>query len=190
LAPPTGCVRTPCRPREVLSSQAVPRSHLVGAGREALPGLGYRGSGFWEPPGRYFRLLQLTGFSLVQFLESAHFYSENPLLPLARERGRAKYLFVTLPPGSVVESHSTPGASSVSAATLAHSSVVPLPSIPWWLGHQRISIWMFDSLALTAVMCRLVSRAYCCPGPGSSEVILARVALRRRREVFHNHYLR
>jgi len=51
LAPPTGCVLPSRRPREVLSGQAVPRFQLVEAGREALPGPGYRGAGFLETAG-------------------------------------------------------------------------------------------------------------------------------------------
>ena len=76
----------------------------------------------------------------------------------------------------LVESYSTLWVSGSSAASLAHSSAISLPSIPWWLGHQRISIWMFRSLASRVVMCRLASRAYFCPGPGSSEVILTMAA--------------
>ena len=129
------------------------------------------GSGFCFSLGRYLRFLVRASCFLAQPLASSRFCSEKPRLTLARERGRGNFLSLTEPSGFAVENHSTPWASGSSAASLAHWSATSLPSIPWWLGHHQISIFTLGSLARRAAMCLLASRAYFCPGPGSSEVI-------------------
>jgi len=68
--------------------------------------------------------------------------------------------------GFVVENHLTLWESGSSAASLAHSLAISFLSMPWWLGHHRISTLTLGSLARRVAMRRLASRAYFCPGPG------------------------
>ena len=64
-----------------------------------------------------------------------------------------------------------PRAHGSSAAVFAHSSAFSLPAIPSCAGHHRISITM-PGLALgSAAMSFRAWRAFCCPGPGSSDAI-------------------
>jgi len=88
------------------------------------------GSGFCFSLGRCLRLPVLASFLLIQFRASVHFRSEKSRLKLARDLGSGKCLVLTMPCGSLKSNHSTPCASDSSAACLAHSSAISLPSIP------------------------------------------------------------
>jgi len=180
LTPPAGGVRSAGGPREILAGQAVSRLHLVEPGGEAPVGLRDRGIRFLPVAGP---VLAVTGAGPVQALASCHFFSENPRFTLAKDLGSGKTLPVVEPSGFLVENHSTPWSSGSSAASLAHSSAFSLPSMPWWLGHHRISILTLGSLARRVAICCLPSRAYSCPSPGSSEAILPIAAWRSVRMV-------
>ena len=86
----------------------MPRLELVEAGGKALLARATVGSGFYISLGRYLRFLVLLSLFLVQPLASAHFFSENPRLTLARDLGRGNFLFLTWPLGSLKVNHSTP----------------------------------------------------------------------------------
>ena len=94
------------------------------------------GPGFCFSLSRYLRLLVWASFFLAQPLASCHILSENPCLTLAKDLRSGKTLSLTVPSGFVVENHSTQWASGSSAASLAHSSAISFPSMPWWLGHH------------------------------------------------------
>jgi len=80
--------------------------------------------------------------------------------------GGGKRLFLTWPRGSLTLSHSTPWAAGSSAVSFAHSSALSFPSMPWWLGHHRISILKFGALARRVAICFLAMIAYFWTGPG------------------------
>jgi len=162
LAPPAGGVGAACGPAQVLSGQAVARFSWRRGACWPLPP--------WGPVllfgGRYLRsLLVLASFFLTQFLVSAHFRSERSRLTSASDRGSGNFRSVMEPSWFVVESHSTPWASGSSAASLAHSSAISLPPMPWWLGHHRISTLALGSFARRAAMWLLACRAYFCLVP-------------------------
>jgi len=121
-------------------------------------------SGFWLFGMRYFFLEVRPP---AHWRASAHF-SEISRLRLARDRGRGA-------PRTSARAgkfgHSTPRVPGFSAPIFAHSSAFSLPATPLCAGQHRTSMTIPGLDWRSVAMCFRAWRAYCCPGPGSSDAI-------------------